>query len=155
VPWVINDRDGRVHLLECVDRMAGHQLTVEFRNQVWFEGANQTRTLELQRALGVVHTIVDAPEGFQNSIPAVWDVTSTRLALVRLHGRNKATWNIKGATSASDRFKYDYTEDQLADLVPQLKALDRRVDMVQVVFNNNYEDQGQRNGRMLMKLLGE
>ena len=153
-PWVINDREGRAHLVECVDRMAGHQLTVEFRNQVWFEGANQARTLELQRELGVVHTIVDAPEGFQNSVPMVWDITCTKLALVRLHGRNKATWNIKGATSASDRFNYDYTEDQLAGLVPQLRALERRVDLLQVVFNNNYEDQGQRNGRTLIRLLG-
>ena len=29
-------------------------------------------------------------------------------ALVRLHGRNRDTWNIKGASAASDRFNYDY-----------------------------------------------
>lgn len=40
-PWVINDRDGRARLVECIDRVAGHQLTVEFRNQLWFEGVDQ------------------------------------------------------------------------------------------------------------------
>lgn len=153
-PWVVNDRDGRAHVLECVDRMAGRQLTVEFRNKVWFEGANATRTLEMQRELGVAHTVVDAPQDLPNSIPAIWDITNTRLALVRLHGRNRGTWNIKGAKSASDRFNYDYTEAELKELVPRLRKLAERVDLLQVVFNNNYEDQGQRNGRMLVSLLG-
>jgi uncharacterized protein YecE (DUF72 family) len=72
---------------------------------------------------------------------------------VRLHGRNKATWNVKGAKSASDRFNYDYKDEELAQLVPRLRNLERRVEMLQVVFNNNYEDQGQRNGRALINLL--
>lgn len=151
-PWVINDRDGIAHVMECVDRMQGQQLTVEFRNQVWFDDAHRARTLEFQREMGVAHTIVDAPQVGHNSVPAVWEITNTSLALVRLHGRNHATWNIKGK-SASDRFNYDYTEGELKELVPRLKELDRRVGLVQVVFNNNYEDQGQRNGRALMKLL--
>lgn len=152
-PWVINDRDGLAHVIECVDRMAGQQLTVEFRNQIWFDDAHRARTLEFQRELGVAHTVVDAPQGFHTSLPPVWDITSTKLALVRLHGRNKGTWAIKGAKSASDRFNYDYSEDELAELVPKLKALESRVEMLQVVFNNNYEDQGQRNGRALINLL--
>lgn len=152
-PWVINDRDGIAHVIECVDRMADHHLTVEFRNQVWFDEAHRTRTLEFQRGLGVSHTIVDAPQVSQNSVPAIWDVTNPMLGLVRLHGRNHATWNIKGAKSASDRFNYDYTREELAQLVPELKAMERRVEVLQVVFNNNYEDQGQRNGRALMELL--
>jgi uncharacterized protein YecE (DUF72 family) len=154
-PWVINDRDGIAHVIECVDRMAGHHLTVEFRNQIWFDAAHRARTLEFQRQLGVSHTIVDAPQVSHNSVPAVWDVTNPMLALVRLHGRNHGTWNIKGAKSASDRFNYDYTKEELAQLVPQLKATERRVEMLQVVFNNNYEDQGQRNGRALMEMLDQ
>jgi uncharacterized protein YecE (DUF72 family) len=102
----------------------------------------------------VAHTVVDAPQELPNSIPAVWDITTTRLALVRLHGRNRTTWNIKDAKSASDRFNYDYTEAELKGLVPRLQTLAERVDLLQVVFNNNYEDQGQRNGRMLVSLLG-
>jgi uncharacterized protein YecE (DUF72 family) len=154
-PWVINDRDGRAHVLECVDRMQLDQLTVEFRNKIWFDEAHRTKTLEFQRELGVAHTIVDAPQEVANSMPSVWDITSTRLALVRLHGRNSRTWNIKGAKSASDRFNYDYSQKELQTLVPRLKELERRVELLQVIFNNNYEDQGQRNGRALLKLLSE
>lgn len=154
-PWVINDRDGMAHVIECVDRMADHHLTVEFRNQVWFDEAHRARTLEFERSLGVSHTIVDAPQVSQNSVPAVWEVTNPILALVRLHGRNHATWNIKGAKSASDRFNYDYTEDELREFVAPISEIERRVELVQVAFNNNYQDQGQRNGRALMQLLKE
>lgn len=31
--------------------------------------------------------------------------------------------------------------------------MERYVEVLQVVFNNNYEDQGQRNGRALIMLL--
>jgi uncharacterized protein YecE (DUF72 family) len=129
--------------------MEGTQLAVEFRNQIWFDDRHRANTLEFQRELGVAHTIVDSPQVSTNSVPAVWDITTPKLAVVRLHGRNQETWNIKGATSASDRFNYDYTDEQLQQLVPDLRTIERRVEMLQVIFNNNKEDQGQRNGRTL------
>ena len=97
--------------------------------------------------------VVDSPQRFANSVPPVWDITSTQLAVVRLHGRNSATWNVKGATAASDRFNYDYADDELRQLVPDIVSLERRAELVQVIFNNNYEDQGQRNATALMNML--
>lgn len=102
----------------------------------------------------MAHVVVDGPQGFSNSVPAVWDVTSTKLAILRLHGRNAATWNITGATVGSDRFNYDYSVNELQQLVSNILELERRVDLVQVIFNNNYEYQGQRNAATLMGLLG-
>ena len=49
----------------------------------------------------------------RTACPPLWEVTHPRYALLRLHGRNRATWNVKGQTSASDRFNYDYPEDEL------------------------------------------
>ena len=98
----------------------------------------------------MVHTIVDAPQGFDNSLPPVWEVTHPELAYVRLHGRNADTWNVQGQTAASDRFNYDYTDAELAALAERIVALERRHAIgVHVVLNNNYEDQGQRNARSL------
>lgn len=154
-PWVIRNRDGLAHVAECADRMRDHQLAVEFRNKTWFDEANAANTLEFERELGVAHVVVDEPQGFPNSIPTVWDVTSTKLAVLRLHGRNHETWNIKGATAASDRFNYDYTSGELASFVPEILELEKRVDQVQVIFNNNYEDQGPRNAATLRALLGQ
>jgi uncharacterized protein YecE (DUF72 family) len=35
--------------------------------------------------------VLDEPQGFPSSVPAVWEATSPDLAIVRLHGRNRAT----------------------------------------------------------------
>lgn len=152
-PWLRPDADGLAHLRHCVERMAGHRVSVEFRHASWFAGARAEATLALQRELGVVHTVVDAPQGFANTVPALWQATAEDFALVRLHGRNAATWNIRGAVSASDRFNYDYPEAELAELAGRIRELARRVGTTHVIFNNNMEDQGQRNARSLMALL--
>ncbi len=153
-PWIINNRDGQAHVQECVERMGEQLVAVEFRNKTWLDEVHRAQTLEFERDLGVAHVIVDSPTETSNSVDRVWDITSTRLALVRLHGRNQGTWNIKG-DAASDRFNYDYSAEELAALVPSIKHLAARADRVQVVFNNNNEDQGQRNAQMLIQLLSE
>lgn len=152
-PWVVPSRDWHAHIEECADRMAGYQLASEFRQQTWFDDEHREATLAFERDLGFAHVVVDAPQGFKNSVPQVWQVASPKLAIVRLHGRNVETWNVKGATGASDRFNYDYSNAELEDLATRIKALAAKVELVQVIFNNNYEDQGQRNARTLQQLL--
>ena len=127
---------------------------MEFRHQSWFADGHVDETLAFERDLGVVHTVADEPQGFDNSIPAVWENTHPVYNLVRLHGRNAGTWNVKGATVASDRFNYDYPDDELAGLATQIRQLSLKGTFTHVVFNNNMEDQGQRNARSLMAILG-
>lgn len=152
-PWVVPSRDWHAHVAECVDRMAGYQVACEFRQQSWLDDEHREATLAFERDLGVAHVVVDAPQGFRNSVPQVWQVASPKLAIVRLHGRNAATWNVKGSTSASDRFNYDYSDSELEELADRIRLLAQQVELVQVIFNNNYEDQGQRNARALQRLL--
>lgn len=153
-PWVMAGSAGRAQVEHCVDHMAGHDLSVEFRHRSWFVNADETRaTIAFLREMGAAHTVVDGPRGFSNSVPAVWEATHPRFALLRLHGRNSKTWNIKGATSASDRFNYDYPERELAELVPRLERLALTALQTHVIFNNNMEDQGQRNARTMVGLL--
>jgi len=97
--------------------------------------------------------VVDAPQGFKNSVPQVWEVASPKLAIVRLHGRNAETWNVKGSTAASDRFNYDYPDTELAELAERIHQLAEKVELVQAIFNNNYGDQGQRNGKTLQRMI--
>ena len=151
-PWVINNRDGQAHARECAERMGEQLLAVEFRNKTWFEGSRRTDTLDFERELGVANVIVDSPTHTYNTVEPVWETTSTRLAVLRLHGRNEETWNINGE-AASDRFNYDYTDDELRHLIPQIRAIAKRVEAMHVVFNVIHEDQGQRNALSLMRLL--
>ena len=154
-PWLVCNAAGRAHVAHCVERMAGHTLSVEFRHQSWFAADHVEPTLAFERELGVVHTVVDAPQGFTNSVPAIWEVTHPAYALLRLHGRNRETWNVKGAMAASDRFNYDYPDDELADLAGHTARLARGALNTHVVFNNNMEDQGQRNAATMTRLLAE
>lgn len=154
-PWLTSAPDGRAHVEHCADMMNGqHVMAVEFRNRSWFDEKHAQSTLALERERGLVNVVVDEPQGPSNSIPSVWEVTNPSLALIRLHGRNHETWNIKGATAASDRFNYDYSDDELSELSIEIQKIAKSVSQTHVVFNNNYEDQGQRNARMLMEILG-
>jgi uncharacterized protein YecE (DUF72 family) len=152
-PWVVCNAAGHAHVRECVQRMAGHTLSVEFRHRSWFEGTHAESTLAFERELGVVHTVVDGPQGFANTVPPVWEATHPAFALMRLHGRNHETWNIAGATDSSERFNYDYSEAELSELAQKITRLAERAAATHVVFNNNMEDQGQRNAASLMKWL--
>ena len=153
-PWLLRNAEGHDHVRMCVARLAGHTLSVEFRHQSWFADAHAVAsTLAFERELGVVHTVVDGPQGFTNSVPALWEATHRGFALLRLHGRNAETWNVKGARDSSERFNYDYSATELAELVPKVERLAAQALATHVVFNNNMEDQGQRNADSLARLL--
>lgn len=151
-PWLLRNREGMAHVAHCVEKMQGHLLAVEFRNKSWFDGDNLAKTVAFERELGVAHTIVDGPQGFANCVPLVWEATHPGLALLRLHGRNHDTWNIKSSASSS-RFNYWYSQEELAAMVPEIRRMASLVDALHVVFNTNYEDQGQVNAKLLMGLL--
>ncbi|MGH8111040.1 MAG: DUF72 domain-containing protein [Rhodanobacteraceae bacterium] len=152
-PWVFPSREWHAHIEECAARLAGVQLATEFRQQSWFDAEHRDATLAFERAHDFAHVVVDAPQGFKNSVPPVWEAASPKLAIVRLHGRNAATWNVKGASAASDRFNYDYPDAELTEIAGKIKDLAAHVELIQVIFNNNYEDQGQRNAKTLQHLL--
>ena len=121
-PWVTCGAAGRAQVAHCVEQMAGHDVSIEFRHHSWFAAGAAVETLAFLRELAVAHTVVDGPQGFANSVPALWEATHPRFALVRLHGRNTRTWNIQGASSASDRFNYDYADSELAGLAAFVHA---------------------------------
>ena len=152
-PWLLADRAGHDHVRDCIGRIAGHAASVEFRHRSWFDGdARTASTLDFLRELGAVHTVVDAPQGFDNSVPAVWAATHARYALVRLHGRNTHGWGLAGATVA-ERFDHDYADAELHPLAAEVTRLAEQVAETHVVFNNCHEDTGQRNALTLLSLL--
>jgi uncharacterized protein YecE (DUF72 family) len=134
--------------------LAGFTVAVEFRNKTWFDTDRHTdRTLRFERDNGLVNVVVDAPHGIANTIPSVWEVTNPALAVVRLHGRNHATWNQKGLKASSQRFDYDYTDDELKEIGGHVQVLADRAQSTHVLFNNNYQDQGQRGAAALGEIL--
>lgn len=140
------------YIERCVERMAGHLVAVEFRNPTWLDEARRAQTMDWQRALGVAHVVVDEPQVGRYA-HSVWELANPALAIVRLHGRNAATWDAKGLTAASDRFNYEYGDDELADIAERSRQLAERAFAVQILVNVNYEDQGIRAAQKLQQLL--
>ena len=153
-PWVAFHPENFDYLEHCRAMLAGFTLAIEFRNPTWFGGERRTaRTLGFERDNDLVNVVVDEPQGIANTIPAVWEVTNPALAVVRLHGRNRDTWNKKGLTASSQRFNYEYGEAELREVAQQVTALAHDARRVHVLFNTNYRDQGQRAAASLTKLL--
>ncbi len=154
-PWILRNRDGHAHVAHCVDVMKDYTVSVEFRNKTWFDDAHLGSTLAFERELKVVHTVIDGPQGFHNSVPPVWESTHMQYSLLRLHGRNHETWNIKGAATASERFNYDYMDKELDEIAMRVERLAPETFTTHVIMNNNNEDQGQRNAATLIRILNE
>lgn len=154
-PWVGSNAGSINYLEEIRERLPGYSVAVEFRNRSWFADPAATQdTLTILRDLQFTNVICDEPQGFDNSIPSVWDVTTPELAIVRLHGRNVTTWNIKDAKSSADRFNYDYAEDELRGIADEIMRMAARVALIQTILNNNYGDQAIRNSRTIRRILG-
>jgi uncharacterized protein YecE (DUF72 family) len=152
-PWFLANTTSLAHIEDCVRRMEGFKLAVEFRNETWFYERTRERTFAFEREHGLAHVIVDEPQGFSGSIPPIWEVTSPEIAVVRLHGRNRETWNKKGLTAASERFNYLYPEEEIAELAGPIKTVAQKSKSVHVLLNTNYQDQGQVNARRLSAAL--
>jgi uncharacterized protein YecE (DUF72 family) len=139
------------HVEHCAQRMQPFLTAFEFRHESWFDEKHRESTLRMERELGVVHVIVDAPEGVSNRAQTIWEVTSPELAIVRLHGRNAQSWS--GASSAAERFNYEYNRDELSQLAPVIKDISTRVARTHVLFNNCYRDVAQRNALSMIEIL--
>lgn len=153
--WLTSNPEGVAHVEECASRMEGYTVAIEFRNSSWLDERYSASTLALLRNGHLVHVIVDAPANVSNRAHTLWEATNPDLALVRLHGRNAATWNLKGAESAAARFDYDYSDDELSELAAPIRDIAASVGTTHVIFNNCFEDEGQRNATTLMSILGQ
>lgn len=152
-PWFIRSRHAEAYLRSIPAHLPeGWRAAVEFRGGGWLTGEVVADTFRLLEEAGLAYVGVDAPQGFASSTPPLAVATSD-LAVVRLHGRNRETWEIKGS-AASERFKYLYTDAELEEWVPRIQELAERAGAVHVLFNNNYEDWGMRNARRMAQLMG-
>jgi len=150
--WFIPKRTDYAHILSCAEKLQGIQISVEFRNRIWFDERRRERVLGFLREHQLVHVVVDEPQGFPSSVPPVWKVTSPRLAIVRFHGRNKEAWEKKGLASAAERFNYLYSEAELRGLATNLKEVSENAEETHALFNNCYRDYGQRNAMDFQRL---
>jgi uncharacterized protein YecE (DUF72 family) len=154
-PWFYPSRRHLTYLEQVQERMFGFDIAVEFRKDDWLDGDHRAGTLEFLRRRGIPYVDVDAPrEAGTTALPPVAEATSSKLAVVRFHGRNRETWNIKGAPP-NLRFRWDYKDEELAEWVPRIQALEEQTEEVHAIMNNNYSNWSTKNAKQLERLLEE
>jgi uncharacterized protein YecE (DUF72 family) len=135
-PYVVFKPQSLEYLEWAGEHLGGSDVLVEFRHRSWLDNEHRAETLSFLEERGLTTVIVDAPRSeAKNLIPTVVALTSGT-AYVRLHGRNAATWNVRGG-AASDRFDYLYTDDELREWVEPLRGLAAEAEQAYVLFNNN------------------
>jgi uncharacterized protein YecE (DUF72 family) len=130
------------------EQLGDDEMLVEFRHVSWLDEEHREETLRFLEELGATHVIVDAPriEGAKNVAPTVLALTSPT-AYIRFHGRNAETWNKRGG-SASDRFDYLYSDEELQEWVGPLRELAGGAEQAYAFFNNNSTSPDGHGGRM-------
>jgi uncharacterized protein YecE (DUF72 family) len=152
--WFTPTRESHAYLEEIPARLPEIPIAVEFRQAGWMAEERRTRTLDFLRRHGLVYVSVDEPQGTRASVPPVATTTSDALAVVRFHGRRKATWDRPGV-STTERFGYLYREDELREWVGRIRDLAGRSRTVHVLMNNCHRDYAVQNAKDLAGLLSE
>src|SRR5437660_1646809 len=95
---------------------------VEVDTPAWLDASHRDGTLAFLRSRDIPFVAVDVPEGHRTSMPRVFEATSSKLAVIRFHGRNHETWDLKGVPP-NVRFRYDYSDQELQEGVPRIKEM--------------------------------
>lgn len=151
--WVFPSNEARDLILETRQRL-DLPIAVEFRHGSWFNEKNAERTIKFLQENKIPYVAVDEPQGFKSSVPPVVIVTNEDLAVIRFHGRNKENWEKKDI-APSERFRYLYDEDELADWTPKIAAVAKATKQTHVVYNNCFSNYGTTNAREAARLLVE
>ena len=149
----------RKHKLEELDRLiemlSDYDLAIEFRNRNWAAGDQLESTIDFLEKHRAIFVNVDAPvsDHFMVMPSDVDEVTNSKIAYLRLHGRNAKAY-ITGKTVAA-RFDYDYSDDEIAETAERSTKLARQARQLHVIFNNNNLDYAPRAALRLRKALGQ
>jgi uncharacterized protein YecE (DUF72 family) len=148
-PWFPISRANKEYIVACAQRVAPRRVCIEFRNRTWMTPENQDETLGFLRSNRLPYVCVDMPQGHRDSIPPVVAATDPELAVVRMHGHSDK-WTSK---DIHERFGYRYSERELGEWAPKVRALAEDTATTHVLFNNCYRDYAQTNARQLADLL--
>jgi uncharacterized protein YecE (DUF72 family) len=150
--WFVIGRKNKDYIVESAQRLEDFRIAVEFRNETWLNERNRDETLGFLERHDLPLVCVDMPQGFRSSIPRFAAATAKDLSMVRFHGRDPEVWAKKNV-SASERFRYEYTTQELSEWVEPIRELAEQTRETHVLMNNCYRDYAVNNARDLAGLL--
>jgi len=135
------------------DLLAPHRMAVELRNRDWVSEPQLTDTLNYFQSRRLTFVLVDAPQSEHFTVmPGLDCVTNPPLAF-RFHGRNEKGY-IKGRTVA-ERFDHDYSDQEVRELTERIEKIEKQVEELHIVANNNRSNYAPRLAERIQKLLRE
>ncbi|MGH8013210.1 MAG: DUF72 domain-containing protein [Candidatus Binataceae bacterium] len=137
------------YLASLAERMPGADIAIEFRHPSWLDAQHRTGTMSFLRAHQLSFVSVDAPR-HASVVPSFLEITGPD-AYVRFHGRNQENWFKRNITVA-ERFKYLYSERELAEWAGRLKEMSG-VRRAFAIFNNCYGNFGIMNATTMKQML--
>jgi uncharacterized protein YecE (DUF72 family) len=151
-PWFRANRPSLAYLEALPERLPGVRIAVEFREAGWLAPERSDETLQRLRRLGLAYVCVDEPQGTRASVPPIAVATRDDVAVVRFHGRRRETWTRPGA-GTTERFRYRYRLDELAEWTERLHGLERATGRVYVLMNNCHGESAVQGAKDLARLL--
>jgi len=138
-----------------IEMLGDYDLAIEFRNRNWAIGDQLEPTIDFVREHRAIFVNVDAPtsDHFTVMPSEVDEVTNSKVAYLRLHGRNAKAY-VTGKTVAA-RFDYDYSDKEITEVTERSKKLAQDTGELHVIFNNNNLDYAPRAALRLRKALGQ
>ena len=149
-------RKHELNELENVLQLSGDfRVAIELRNRNWVQGEQLEKTLDFIRERNAIFVNVDAPGAEHFTImPSELDaITNSKVAYLRLHGRDSHAY-LTGKTVAA-RFNYDYSDAEIDEVAARSERLAGKAKEVHVIFNNNARDYAPHAALRLRKALGQ
>jgi uncharacterized protein YecE (DUF72 family) len=147
-PWLRRGAAAEKRITEAVERCRPLRVAVELRHPSWFDHRHVLDSMRFLQDLGASYCCVDMPQGFESSVPPLL-VATAEPAMIRFHGRSKL-WE---TGDKQERYKYAYSEQELADWSQRLRMFSEQVESLHVLMNNCCGDQAQRDAAHLHDLL--
>jgi uncharacterized protein YecE (DUF72 family) len=138
--------DERRYLGALCDALAAFPLAVEFRNDQW---QGEAVLAELDRR-GAAFVLVDRPE--LPGLPPASAAVTGGWSYMRFHGRNAEAWWTGGAAG---RYDYLYSEEELLGILPLLRSVEEKAELLLVAFNNHAKGRAVVNAMALRGLLAD
>jgi uncharacterized protein YecE (DUF72 family) len=143
-PFSFHYTDKNRTYVDTLSRQFGElPLAIEFRNRDW----QRQSVYEGLRDRNI--TLVNVDEPRLPGLPEQTSLVTAENGYVRFHGRNKVNW-WKGDNVS--RYDYCYSNAELKEWVPRIKAMALQAATIMVVFNNHSKGQAVQNVRRLREM---
>jgi uncharacterized protein YecE (DUF72 family) len=140
-----NTDENRAYLEKLIASFGEYPLVIEVRHASW----NQPEVLLAFAEKNVAFCNIDQPLLGRALRPT--DYVTSKIAYVRLHGRNYKEWF--EADNRDDRYNYMYTEKELAGWGERIRSVSSRAEKTFAITNNHFKAQAAANALELQHLL--